>query len=228
MKTSMARGAFITVEGADGSGKTTQSDGIESWLSGCGLSVVRTREPGGTPLGEMLREILLKNDGASVSTRAELLLFFAARAQHLDEVIVPALAAGKWVLSERFTDATYAYQGGGRGMSMDDIATLEKLTHGTLQPDLTLLLDVPLKIGRGRVLQKDITMLNTPADLERSTADRFERQSQDFNKAVRDVYKKRAAKFKSRIKVIHADQSIREVSIKIEKILNTFRCEWQA
>ena len=216
------KGAFITVEGADGAGKTTHLDFIQRWLTERGASVVRTREPGGTALGELLREILLDKDGAPISGRAELLLFFADRAQHLDEVIEPALAAGKWVLSDRFTDATYAYQGGGRGMAMKDIATLETLTQGTLQPDLTMLLDVPPEVGRMRVLQKDLTMLNTSADAERSNADRFEKQSMDFNKAARKVYKQRAAKFKHRIKMINADQSVEQVCAELETLLDTF------
>ena len=222
------KGAFITVEGADGSGKTTHLDFIQRWLTARGAAVVRTREPGGTALGELLREILLDKDGAPISGRAELLLFFADRAQHLDEVIEPALAAGKWVLSDRFTDATYAYQGGGRGMAMKDIATLETLTQGTLQPDLTMLLDVPPEVGRMRVLQKDLTMLNTSADAERSNADRFEKQSMDFNKAARKVYKQRAAKFKHRIKMINADQSVEQVCAEIEALLDTFWRERRA
>ena len=222
------KGAFITVEGADGAGKTTHLDFIQRWLTERGASVVRTREPGGTALGELLREILLDKDGAPISGRAELLLFFADRAQHLDEVIEPALAAGKWVLSDRFTDATYAYQGGGRGMAMKDIATLEALTQGTLQPDLTMLLDVPPEVGRMRVLQKDLTMLNTSADAERSNADRFEKQSMDFNKAARKVYKQRAAKFKHRIKMINADQSVEQVCAELEALLDTFWRERRA
>ena len=222
------KGAFITVEGADGAGKTTHLDFIQRWLTERGASVVRTREPGGTALGELLREILLDKDGAPISGRAELLLFFADRAQHLDEVIEPALAAGKWVLSDRFTDATYAYQGGGRGMAMKDIATLETLTQGTLQPDLTMLLDVPPEVGRMRVLQKDLTMLNTSADAERSNADRFEKQSMDFNKAARKVYKQRAAKFKHRIKMINADQSVEQVCAELETLLDTFWRERRA
>ena len=222
------KGAFITVEGADGAGKTTHLDFIQRWLTERGASVVRTREPGGTALGELLREILLDKDGVPISGRAELLLFFADRAQHLDEVIEPALAAGKWVLSDRFTDATYAYQGGGQGMAMKDIATLEALTQGTLQPDLTMLLDVSPEVGRMRVLQKDLTMLNTSADAERSNADRFEKQSMDFNKAARKVYKQRAAKFKHRIKMINADQSVEQVCAELETLLDTFWRERRA
>ena len=221
------KGAFITVEGADGSGKTTHINFIERQLRDCEIQVVRTREPGGTLLGELLRDILLQNDGAPISKHAELLLFFAGRAQHLDEVILPALESGKWVLSDRFTDATYAYQGGGRGIAMQDIATLETLTQGALQPDLTLLLDVPPTVGRMRVVQKDLIMLNTQAD-ERAQADRFEKQSLEFNRAARKVYKQRATKFKHRIKLIDANQTIEQVRAKLQTLLETFRSEWQA
>ncbi len=223
-----APGAFITVEGPDGSGKTTHIDFIQQWLGARGARVVRTREPGGTALGERLRELLLATDGANgansapISDRAELLLFFAARAQHIDEVISPALASGEWVLSDRFTDATYAYQGGGRGMAMADIAILEQWTQGALQPDLTLLLDVPPEVGRARVLQQDLIMLNPSTGDDRARADRFEAQSLVFNKAVRAAYKKRAAKFKQRIKLINADQSIDAVRAEFEAVLETF------
>ncbi len=221
------KGAFITVEGADGSGKTTHIDFIQRWLSGSGVEVVRTREPGGTTLGERLREILLENDGAPISDQAELLLFFAGRAQHLHEVIVPALKSGKWVLSDRFTDATYAYQGGGRGMAVADITALEQLTQGALQPDLTMLLDVPPNVSRGRVLQQDVMSLatNTNAN-QRMKADRFEKQSLEFSKAVRKVYKQRAAKFKQRIKLVNADQSMEQVRAELRAILETFRAQW--
>lgn len=221
------KGAFITVEGADGSGKTTHLDFIEHWLTDHGARVLRTREPGGTALGERLRGLLLDGGDVSISEHAELLLFFADRAQHLAEVIEPALSADKWVLSDRFTDATYAYQGGGRGMAMKDIKTLEALTQGALQPDLTLLLDVPPKVGRMRVLQKDLTMLNTSADAERARADRFEKQSMEFNKAVRKVYKQRAARFKHRIKTINADQSVEQVRTELDALLDTFWREWR-
>ncbi len=225
------KGAFITVEGPDGSGKTTHIDFIQQWLGARGARVVRTREPGGTALGERLRELLLATDGADgadgensapIFERAELLLFFAARAQHIDEVISPALASGEWVLSDRFTDATYAYQGGGRGMAMADIAILEQWTQGALQPDLTLLLDVPPEVGRARVLQQDLIGLNPSTGDDRARADRFEAQSLAFNKAVHAAYKKRAAKFKERIKLINADQSIDAVRAELEVVLETF------
>ena len=204
-------GAFITVEGADGAGKTTHLDFIQRWLTARGASVVRTREPGGTALGELLREILLDKDGAvPISDRCELLLIFAARAQHLDEVIVPALTAGKWVLCDRFTDATYAYQGGGRGIDDAAIAALERWAQGTLQPDLTVVLDVPVEVGEARTRRRG------------AARDRFERQAQEFKQAVRRVYRARAAKFKHRIKMINADQSVEQVCAELETLLDTF------
>lgn len=218
------KGAFITIEGADGSGKTTHANFVERCLQERAIEVVRTREPGGTGLGEVLREILLTTDGVPISERAELMLFFAARAQHIAEIITPALAAGKWVLSERFTDATYAYQGGGRGMSMEDIAALEKLTQGELQPDLTMWLEVPPEVGRARVMQTDLTR----SDADRLKVDRFEKESLAFNKAVAKVYAQRAAKYKQRIKRIDAEQPIEQVRVELQAVLDAFRRAWQA
>ena len=211
------KGAFITVEGADGAGKTTHLDFIQRWLTARGASVVRTREPGGTALGELLREILLdKDDAVPISDRCELLLIFAARAQHLDEVIVPALTAGKWVLCDRFTDATFAYQGGGRGIEDDAIATLERWAQGTLQPDLTVVLDVPVEVGEARTRRRG------------EARDRFERQAREFKQAVRRVYRERAAEFKHRIKMINADQSVEQVCAELETLLDTFWRERRA
>ena len=205
------KGAFITVEGADGAGKTTHLDFIQRWLTARGAAVVRTREPGGTALGELLRKILLdNNDAVPISDRAELLLIFAARTQHLDEVIVPALTAGKWVLCDRFTDATYAYQGGGRGIDDAAIATLERWAQGTLQPDLTVVLDVPVEVGEARTRRRG------------EARDRFERQAREFKQAVRRVYQERAAEFKHRIKMINADQSVEQVCAELETLLDTF------
>jgi dTMP kinase len=150
----MKRGTFITVEGGEGAGKTTMMDRMVDWLAAHGRHVVRTREPGGTELAEKLREILLDKGNAGLSGQAELLLMFASRAQHLDEVIRPALHRGDTVLCDRFTDATWAYQGGGRGLPLDDIAALERLVHGDLQPDLTLLLDLPVEQGLRRASKR--------------------------------------------------------------------------
>ena len=225
-------GAFITVEGADGSGKTTHIDFIQGCLSDHGVQVVRTREPGGTALGELLRGILLGNEDASISDRAELMLVFAARTQHLDEVITPALESGKWVLCDRFTDATYAYQGGGRGIDHDAIETLEQWVQGKLQPDLTVLLDVPVEVGLARTRQRgDHPGLPRDArdqmviSLRRSgTHDRFERQALEFKQAVRRVYLERAARFESRIKLVDANKTIEQVRTDLKAVLETF---WQ-
>ena len=160
-------GAFITVEGIDGSGKTTHLDFMQNWLQQHKRQVVRTREPGGTELGEILREILLQKNNCQIGGSAELLLFFAARAQHLDEVIRPALAAGQWILCERFIDSTYAYQGGGRGLAATKISVLEQLIHSELQPNLTMLLDVELKVSRARVHHKILQRANGEGEGEK-------------------------------------------------------------
>lgn len=205
------RGAFITVEGADGAGKTTHLEFIERHLRDCGHTVTRSREPGGTELGEKLRGVLLDR-GAMLDDRAELLLVFAARAQHLGEVIAPALAAGRWVLCDRFTDATYAYQGGGRGIDARAIAALEELTHAALQPDLTLLLDVPVAVGQARSRQRGD-----------AAPDRFELESTAFKQAVRDAYLARAAEFPARIKCIDAATGIAEVQDELRAELDAFQ-----
>ena len=212
-------GGFITLEGGDGSGKTTHLDFIAEWLRERGAQVTRTREPGGTALGEQLRELLLGGDAAPRSARAELLLLFAARAQHLDEVIVPALNAGDWVLSDRFTDATYAYQGGGRGIDPAAIETLERWTHGELQPDLTVLLDVPVALGIARARQRAL-----PSD-SADTPDRFERQPTDFKEAVRRAYLARAREMPARIKCVDARGDIGQVRAELAAVLDAFWAE---
>jgi dTMP kinase len=163
----MSRGKFITLEGGEGVGKTTNLAFIRKYLQDHGIDVVVTREPGGTQLAEKIRQLLLDSSSESISESAELLLMFAARAQHIKHVIEPALSEGKWVLCDRFTDATYAYQGGGRNMSINTIEWLENLVQGTLRPDLTLLLDAPVEIGFGRVRT-------------RGELDRFESERVDF------------------------------------------------
>ena len=206
----MIRGKFISVEGADGAGKTTQLDFIEKWLLQRKFDLVRTREPGGTELGERLRSILLDATELSISDEAELLMIFAARQQHLDQLIKPALAAGKWVLSDRFTDATYAYQGGGRGLDPGRIEILENWVQVGLQPDLTLVLDVSVDIG-----------------IERSTSrgadqDRFEREALAFKQAVRENYLSRAKRFPQRMRVVDASGSIDSVQNELERQLLGF------
>ncbi|MDD9811579.1 MAG: dTMP kinase [Gammaproteobacteria bacterium] len=222
----VAPGAFITVEGADGAGKTTHLDFIERHLRSHGHAVTRSREPGGTALGERLRGLLLggpdADADAAISDRAELLLVFAARAQHLDEVIAPALAAGRWVLCDRFTDATYAYQGGGRGLDARAIAVLEQWTHGELQPDLTLLLDVPVEVGQARTRRREQAEQGGDRGDGADGADRFERESTEFKQAVRAAYLARAAQFPARIKRIDAAVGIAQVRAELQTVLDAF------
>ena len=165
------RGKFITVEGTEGVGKTTNMQFIQQWMDAKKLSYVTTREPGGTPFAEEIRELLLTPREEVVSDAAELLLVFAARAQHLSQVIEPVLREGAWVLCDRFTDATYAYQGGGRNMRSDMIEGLELLVQGSLRPDLTIILDIPVELGLQRAS-------------ERSEPDRFEQEKIEFFEKV--------------------------------------------
>jgi len=199
-------GRFITMEGGEGAGKSTMMDRVADWLAGSGHRVIRTREPGGTELAEQLRDMLLDRDNLLLSEKAELLLMFAARAQHLDELIRPALARGDWVLCDRFTDATWAYQGGGRRLPAEDIAALESLVHGDLQPDLTLLLDLPVEQGLQRASN-------------RSRADRFELESNGFFQRVRNAYLERAAAFPERFAVIDAAPGVDQVWAQIRLVL---------
>ena len=203
------RGKFITIEGQDGAGKSTNIDVIQQFLNNKGIKFVSTREPGGTPLGELLRDTVLNSDSEFIGDKAELLIMFAARAQHLNQVILPALERGEWVLSDRFTDATYAYQGAGRELGMDDIQTLEALVQGTTQPDLTLLLDLPVTLGVSRAGQ-------------RSEPDRFEAQALEFKTRVRECYLSRAKDQPQRIKVIDASQSLALVQRAVEETLEAF------
>jgi len=200
------RGRFITIEGIEGAGKSTMVDRIEAWLKNDGQKVVRTREPGGTVLAEDLREILLDKNNSELASLTELLLMFAARAQHLAEKIRPALALGHTVLCDRFTDATWAYQGGGRQLPRQEIAALEKLVHHDLQPDLTMLLDLPVELGLKRASR-------------RSESDRFERESLEFFSRVRQAYLDRAAASEGRFAVIDAAQEVEEVWSQIEAVL---------
>lgn len=202
------RGKFITLEGGEGVGKTTNIPFIRRYLEKQGIEVVITREPGGTPLAEKIRELLLQtNHDKPLTDDTELLLVFAARAQHIKDVIRPALAEGKWVLCDRFTDATYAYQGGGRGMPLDSIAWLESFVQGDLKPDLTLLLDAPIAIGMSRAKKRE------------GVIDRFESEHLQFFTKVRDMYLQRADQFPERIKIIKADQPLDCVQSTIIEIL---------
>lgn len=202
----MKQGLFITVEGIEGVGKSTNLAFIESRLAARGHEIVMTREPGGTTLGEEIREILLahRHDGMSADT--ELLLMFAARAEHMARVIMPALERGATVLCDRFTDATYAYQGGGRGIDPRRIAVQEDWVQGTLRPDLTLLLDVPVEIGLRRAG-------------ERNAADRFEKEQREFFERVRACYLERAAREPQRFRVIDASLPLQEVQARLAELL---------
>lgn len=186
-----ARGKFISLEGGEGAGKSTLLAGLQKHLVGQGVTLVQTREPGGTPLGEAVRAIVLDPAHRGMSAEAELLLMFASRAQLVRECIEPALAAGQWVLCDRFTDASYAYQGGGRGVPVERIATLEQWATGGLTPDLTLLLDLPVATGRARAAG-------------RGEADRIEIEADAFFERVRAAYRARAAAQPERFRVIDA------------------------
>ena len=197
---------FITLDGIDGAGKSTNLAVIKAWFEKHKLPVLFTREPGGTPAGEALREILL-NPATQVSLRTETLLMFAARQQHLETVILPALKNGTHVVSDRFTDATFAYQGGGRGVPLQDIATLEHWVQGDFRPDLTLLLDVPLEVSMARINQT-------------REKDRFEQEAAEFFNRVREVYLQRANEQPERYAVIDSSQSLDAVKNQIETALD--------
>lgn len=197
---------FITLDGIDGAGKSTNLAFIRQWFEQRQLPVLFTREPGGTPVGEVLRELLL-NPNTQASLRTETLLMFAARQQHLEDVILPALQNGTHVVSDRFTDATFAYQGGGRGVPLADIETLENWVQGNLHPDLTILLDVPLDISMSRISQA-------------REKDRFEQEQAVFFTRVRQTYLSRAAAAPERYAVIDSNRELSEVRISIESTLN--------
>ena len=198
---------FITLDGIDGAGKSTNLAVMKAWFEKHKLPVLFTREPGGTPAGEALREILL-NPATQVSLRTETLLMFAARQQHLETVILPALKNGTHVVSDRFTDATFAYQGGGRGIPLQDIATLEYWVQGDFRPDLTLLLDVPLEVSMARINQT-------------REKDRFEQEEAEFFNRVREVYLQRANEQPERYAVIDSSQSLDSVKNQIETALDS-------
>ena len=203
--------AFVTLEGTEGVGKSTSLAFIEQILSAAGHHVVVTREPGGTQLGEQIRNLILEGNHQYLSAEIEALLMFAARAQHLNEVIRPALADGAWVLCDRFTDSTFAYQGGGRGVSARFLTSLKVAIQGNLEPDLTLLLDAPIEIGIARIAKRE--------------PDHFERENREFFERVRSAYLNLVARFPDRIKLINADQSITDVQMElrrhIDKLLET-------
>ena len=202
----LPRGKFITFEGIDGAGKSTHIANVSSLLKSHGLNVVTTREPGGTPLGEKLRELLLHD---SMHLETETLLMFAARREHVAQVIEPALARGDWVVCDRFSDATYAYQGGGRGLDKAKFLQIEQWVLGNLQPDLTFLFDLPPVVAGERISAQG-------RDL-----DRFEQERADFHARVRQAYLERAAAAPKRIAIINADQSLEKIKKQVEEKIIT-------
>ena len=203
------RGQFITFEGTEGVGKSTQLANAADTLKGLGVDVVVTREPGGTPMAESIRELLLAPRDESVDETTELLLMFAARAQHLNTRILPALERGQWVLCDRFTDATFAYQGGGRGVSSERIAMLENLVQGDVRPDHVILLDAPVETGMKRARS-------------RGDLDRFEQEAVSFFQRIRDTYLDRAQAAPERYSVVDASASLEQVTASIRDLVCKF------
>ena len=209
----ISRGLFITVEGGEGVGKSTNIEYLEQHLKSQGVDLVLSREPGGTPLAENIRRLLLQVGDEPVSEITELLLMFAARAQHIQQVIEPALAAGQWVLCDRFTDATYAYQSGGRGMAAATVQQLERLVQGELRPDYTLLLDAPVEVGMQRARG-------------RGELDRFEREQLDFFHRVRNTYLKLAEESSGRYRIIDASLPLDQVQTQLDKVCSELLACW--
>ncbi|WP_250657963.1 dTMP kinase [Alkalimarinus coralli] len=204
----MKKGLFLTVEGAEGVGKSTNISFIRSTLESKGIKVVVTREPGGTPMAEEIREILLKNRDERVVENSELLLMFAARAQHIENLIKPALLKGHWVISDRFTDATYAYQGGGREVDAERISILEKFVQGNFRPDKTILLDAPVEIGMARAHK-------------RGELDRFENEKGMFFERVRNVYLERLSNEPDRFELIDASKQLVDVQVQLKSVVES-------
>ena len=200
------RGKFITLEGIEGVGKSTQLEHVADLIRAAGNSVICTREPGGTPLAEDIRDLLLTPSDEQVPPSGELLLMFAARAVHLENLIRPALLRGDWVVCDRFTDATYAYQGFGRGMARAEIGMLERLVQGELRPDLTILLDTPVEVGLARARK-------------RGEPDRFESEKAQFFERVRCGYLEIAAAEPDRVRVVDAAGPIAEVNLVVASLL---------
>ncbi len=206
-------GKFITFEGIDGAGKSSHLEWLAQFLRDKGLTIVVTREPGGTALGERLRELLL-DQRQTMHAETETLLMFAARREHLDKVILPALARGDWVVSDRYMDASFAYQGAGRGVSLQKLVLLEDWVQGRVVPDLTLYFDLPAEIGKARVQSI-------------KTFDRFERESDEFFDRVRQGYLQRAQQFSQRIRVIDASLPIEQVRQNLVELIEIF-CRQQS
>lgn len=204
-----APGRFITIEGLEGAGKSSCLAFVQARLTAAGYPPVMTREPGGTPLAEAIRGLLLDHRYAGMDVHTEVLLVFAARAEHLSKVIRPALAEGQWVVCDRFTDATYAYQGGGRELGAEPVSVLEDWSQGSLRPDLTILLDVPVGVGRDRAAQ-------------RGEPDRFEVERDAFFERARAAYLERAAADPDRVRVVDAERPVTEVERSLKEILDEF------
>ena len=202
----MNKGKFITIDGVEGAGKSTQIDLICSYLHRKGIEVVRTREPGGTDIGEKIRSVLLDLDNKEMHSDTELLLMFSSRNELIQNKIIPALNDGKWVVSDRFTDASFAYQGGGRMLSLDRIAKLENWVLGSFKPDLTFLLDISVEIGMTRVEA-------------RNAKDRIEQEERAFFERVRSVFIERSKIYPDRIKLINAERSVDEIQTQIQSII---------
>ena len=200
-------GCFLTFEGGEGAGKSTNLDYVRDRLEAAGIPLLLSREPGGTALGEQIRALLLTPENKGMSSDAELLLMFAARAEHLHKVIIPALQRGTWVLCDRFTDATYAYQGGGRGIPSERIAVLEDWGQGGFQPHMTILFDLPIDVGMQRAGQ-------------RGELDRFEQEDVSFFEAVRASYRERARQHPRRFRVVDASLELDAVRQQLDEILD--------
>ena len=203
----MERGLFITIEGSEGAGKSSAMEFLTEALQSASVDLLPTREPGGTKLGERLREILLNTYDVPITPMSELLMIFAARAQHVEQVIRPALLEGHWVLCDRFTDASYAYQGGGRSMGEGPVRALEDLVQGSLRPDVTILLDVPVEVGLERARG-------------RGELDRFEQEDLEFFERVRQSYLSRARRSTGRYRVIDASLDIQEVQAQLRTFVD--------
>lgn len=206
MSPSVKQGVFITFEGVEGGGKTTNISYIADLIEKSGHEILLTREPGGTIVGESIRDILISTDLPDMHHDTELLLMFAARAEHLQRKIMPAIEQGKWVLCDRFTDATYAYQGAGRGININHISALEKLVQGSIRPDFTFLFDLEADIGLSRAKSRGET-------------DRFEQQHIDFFNRVRSEYLKMAKAEKNRYRIVNAQYDLETVQQQISKLL---------
>lgn len=202
----MKKPKFITLEGIDGAGKSTHLAWLEKFLREHGVPVVVTREPGGTALGEKLREMLLTQP---MEAETETLLMFAARKEHIVKVVLPALQRGNWVISDRFSDASFAYQGGGRGLPAEKLEILERWVHQELQPDLTLFFDVPVEVARRRLA-------------ESKSSDRFEREQEEFFQRVREAYLRRAQQSPQRFRIINANRPLEIIKKELEDIISSY------